>query len=125
MPLIKTILKSQIDAKLAADPKLKAGILGVSTKAMNAFQLSCVASLASGGNVVTAVASQAAASAAFANEMKALQPFIAAAVAAAVSDAVDSYVKGAQVIITPPLTSTPAAIGAPVLIPVIPPGKLI
>ena len=125
MPLIKVLLKNQIKAALIADPKLKAGIISVSTSAMNAFQVSCAASLVSGGTVVTAVATQAAASLAFANEMKALQPFLSAAIADAVSDAVDTYVKGAQVIITPPLTSTPAALGAPVIIPVIPPGKLI
>lgn len=125
MPLIKSLLETQIKAKISADPKLKAGIYDTTYKSMNDFQTAQKLAFENSGVIPSFSISKKLASVAFANSMQGIQPFIAAAVADAVSDAVDSYVKGAQVIITPPLTSTPAAVGAPVLIPAIPPGKLV
>jgi len=125
MPLIKSLLETQIKAKISADPKLKAGIYDTAYKSMNNFQAAQKLAFENAGVIPSFGIAKKLASVAFATGMQDIQPFIAAAIAAAVSDSVDSYVKGAQVIITPPLTSTPAAVGAPVLIPAIPPGKLV
>ena len=125
MPLIKFTLDSSIKAKLSADPKLKAGLYKVTYDAMNNFQTAQKLAFENSALIPSFSVSKKLASVAFAKSMEKIQPIIAEAVAKAVADSVHSYVKGAQVIITPPLTSTPAAIGAPVLIPAIPPGKLI
>ena len=125
MPLIKPLLRTQIAAALLVDPKLKSGIISVSTKAMNAFQISLKASVIAGGPLITEVTTQAAASLAFANEMRALQPFLSEAISDAVADAVDIYVKSATVIIPPPLLGPPVVVGGPIIIPLVPPGNLI
>ncbi len=125
MPLIKATLKFQMQQGIKNDPLFKAELFRISKKAMDRFQTAQKQALINAGTSVGFAVAQKVASLAFANEMQKIQDPIADAVAKHVSSSVDNYVKLAQVIIPAPLTSTPAAIGAPVLIPVVPPGKLI
>lgn len=125
MPLIKATLKLQMQQGIKNDPLFKAELYQISKKAMDRFQTAQKQALINAGTSVGFAVAQKVASLAFANEMQKIQAPIADAVAKHVSSSIDNYVKLAQVIIPAPLTSTPAAIGAPVLIPVVPPGKLI
>ncbi len=125
MPLIKAVLKSQIQLGISNDPILKTKFFQISKKAMDRFQSAQKQALINAGSSVGFAAAQQVASIAFAKELQKLQDPIGDAVGKYVSDGVDSYIKLAQVIIAPPLISTPAAVGAPVTIPVIPPGKII
>tara|TARA_S200002703_G_scaffold123536_1_gene109503 strand:- start:427 stop:804 length:378 start_codon:yes stop_codon:yes gene_type:complete len=125
MPLIKATLKLQMQQGIKNDPLFKAELFRISKKAMDRFQTAQKQALINAGTGVAFAAAQKVASLAFANELQKIQGPIGDAVAKHVSSAVDNYVKLGQVIIPVPLTSTPAAIGAPVVIPVVPPGKLI
>ncbi len=125
MPLIKATLKLQMQQGIKTDPLFKTELFNISRKAMDRFQSAQKQALINAGTGVAFVAAQKVASLAFANEMQKIQGPIADAVAKHVSASVDSYIKLGQVIIPAPLTSTPAAIGAPVLVPVVPPGKII
>ena len=125
MPLIKATLKLQLQSGIKTDVAFKTELYNISKKAMDRFQSAQKQAQMNAGTASAFVVAQKIASIAFANEMQKIQNPIADTVAKHVSASVDSYVKLAQVIIPAPLTSTPAAIGAPVLIPVVPPGKLI
>ena len=81
--------------------------------------------LINAGTVFSFAAAKQVASLAFAYEMQKIQGPIADTVAKHVSNSVDTYIKLGQVITPVPLVSTPAAVGAPVTIPVVPPGKII
>ena len=125
MPLIKAQLQTQIKAGIKTDIAFKTELYNISKKAMDRFQSAQKQAMINAGTSAGFAAAQKIASIAFANEMQKMQDPIADTVSKHVSASVDSYVKLAQVIIPVPLTSTPAAIGAPVLIPAVPPGKLI
>jgi len=125
MPLIKATLKLQMQQGIKTDPLFKTELFNISRKAMDRFQSAQKQALINAGTGVAFVAAQKVASIAFANEMQKIQDPIADTVAKHVSASVDSYIKLGQVIIPVPLVSTPAAIGAPVTIPAVPPGKLI
>ena len=125
MPLIKAQLNTQLNAGIKTDVAFKTDLYNISKKAMDRFQSAQKQAQINAGSAAGFVVAQKLASIAFANEMQKINDPIAAAVAKHVADSVDSYIKLGQVIIPVPLTSTPAAIGAPVLIPVVPPGKLI
>ena len=126
MPLIKAQLETQIKTKLLADAAFKAQLFKISKKAMDRFQSAQKQALKNAGTGIAFSVAQKVASIAFAQQMQKIQEPIADAVADAVASSVDIYVKSAQVIIPSPLgPSTPAALGSPVLIPTVPPGKLI
>lgn len=125
MPLIKAQLKFQIEQGIKNDPLFKTQLFRISKKAMDRFQFAQKQALINAGTSIGFAAAQKVASIAFAKEMEKIQSPIADVVAKHVSSSVDSYIKLAQVITPVPLISTPAAIGAPVTIPVVPPGKII
>ena len=125
MPLIKAQLETQIQAKISTDFAFKKSLFLVSKTAMDRFQLAQKQALINAGTGFAFAAAQQAASVAFANEMRGLQTPIAKVVSEVVADGVDAYIKLGQVITPVPLVSTPAAIGAPVTIPVVPPGKIV
>ena len=125
MPLIKAQLKTQIKQGIKNDPLFKTELYRISKKAMDRFQFAQKQALVNAGTAVGFAAAQKVASVAFANEMQKIQNPIADVVALHVSNSIDTYIKLGQVIIPAPLVSTPAALGAPVTIPVVPPGKLI
>ena len=125
MPLIKTAMKAQIKAGITADPEFKAKLFKVAKESMDNFQSAQKQAQLNAGSLASFVVAQKVASIAFAKTFEKIQPIIADVVAKHVSDSVDSYIKLGQVIIPVPLISTPAALAAPVTIPVVPPGKLI
>jgi hypothetical protein len=125
MPLVKAQLKTQINQGIKNDPAFKTELYQISKKAMDRFQSAQKQALINAGTTAAFAAAQKVASVAFANEMQKIQKPIADAVALHVSNSVDAYIKLGQVIVPVPLVSTPAALGAPVTIPVVPPGKLI
>ena len=125
MPLIKAAMKAQIQSGIASDPVFKAKVFKLAKESMDNFQSAQKQAQMNAGSLASFVVAQKVASIAFAKKFEGIQPLIADVVAKHVSNSVDSYIKLGQVIIPAPLTSTPAAIGAPVLIPVVPPGKLI
>jgi len=125
MPLIKATLKSQMSIGIKNDPIFKTELFAISKKAMDRFQSAQKQALLNAGTTVGFAAAQQVASIAFAKEMQKIQDPIGAVVSKYVGDAVDTYIKLGQVITPGPLVGTPAVIGAPVTIPVVPPGKLI
>jgi len=126
MPLIKAALKAQIKAGIQTDPKFKAQLFKVAKGSMDNFQSAQKQAQMNAGSMAGFIVAQKVASIAFAKTFeKGMQTAIADVVSKHVSDSVDSYIKLGQVIIPVPLVSTPAAIAAPVTIPVVPPGKLI
>lgn len=125
MPLIKAQLKLQLQSGIKTDVAFKTELYNISKRAMDRFQSAQKQAMINAGTSAGFVVAQKIASIAFANEMQKIQNPIADTVAKHVSASVDSYIKLGQVIIPAPLTSTPAAIGAPVLVPVVPPGKII
>jgi len=126
MPLIKAQLKAQLKAGIQTDVKFKGQLFKVAKGSMDNFQSAQKQAQLNAGSMAGFVVAQKVASIAFAKTFeKGMQTAIADVVSKHVSDSVDTYVKLGQVIIPAPLTSTPAAIGAPVLIPIVPPGKLI
>jgi len=126
MPLVKAQLEAQIKAKILTDVAFKSQLFDISKKAMDRFQTAQKQALINAGTSFAFAAAKQVASIAFANELQKMQDPIANTVAKAVADGVDAYIKLGQVIIPSPLgPSTPAAPGSPVLIPTVPPGKII
>ena len=125
MPLIKAALKSQIKAGISTDMEFKTKLYKVAKDSMDKFQTAQKMAQMNAGGVAGFSAAQQVASIAFAKSFEKIQPVIADVVSKHVSYSVDSYIKLGQVIIPVPLISTPAALAAPVTIPVVPPGKLV
>ena len=121
MPLLKT----QIRLGIETDLEFKAKLFKLSKDSMDNFQTAQKMAQMNAGGVAGFAAAQKVASIAFAKSFEKLQPILAETIAEHVSDSVDSYIKLGQVIVPAPLVGVPAVIGAPVTIPVVPPGKLI
>lgn len=125
MPLIKAQLKTQIRVGIETDVQFKAKLFKLGKDSMDNFQTAQKMAQMNAGGVAGFAAAQKVASIAFAKSFEKIQPILAETIAKHVSDSVDSYIKLGQVITPVPLVSTPAALGAPVTIPVVPPGKII
>ena len=125
MPLIKAALKQSIKQGIRTDLEFKAKLFKVAKDSMDNFQSAQKQAQLNAGSVASFVVAQKVASIAFAKSFEGMQPIIADVVAEHVSKSVDNYIKLGQVIVPAPLVGVPAVIGAPVTIPVVPPGKLI
>lgn len=124
MPLIKSTLKAEIQAKITSDAQFKKRLYDVSFDAMEKFQIVQKTSFQALGTAANFPLVRKAASTAFAFEMQNINRVIAEAVADAVSDSVDAYIKQATVKVTVPpglLTqgASTAAIPNPAPVPLI------
>ena len=102
MPLSKSALKAEIQAKITADAKFKKDLYNVSYDAMEKFQIVQKQTFEQLGTTANFPLTRKAASAAFAFKMQGINKVVAEAVAKAVSDAVDTYVKSGTVKVTVP-----------------------
>jgi len=123
MALSESTLKSQIETNINNDAKFKQDIYDVSYDAMEQFQIAQKNAFVQLGAVGNFPITRKTASLAYALKMEALQPVVAEAVAKAVSDAVNTFVKSGDLKVTiPPGAVTTgggvASVPSPVPIPV-------
>ena len=124
MPLIKAQLETQIRVGLETDIEFKAALFKLAKDSMDSFQMAQKQAQMNAGTVAGFKVAQTVASIAFAKKFEQIQPIIAEFVAEHVANSVDTFVKSGQVIIPVPLSGAGGG-PAPVVIPMVPPGKVI